>query len=197
MPVIALLLAAWNFQNSFQQPLPGWFRSASSYTRFGSAIGFISDYTIGEMAAVPRLDERWPDELVAMLNVLHPDKDVGILVLDFFGWQETYNVAFRTDIRATSIVFLPEAQQSAVDGARHLEDYLNRLDHAHGLFVIREDGAYQSTLLRMAEGRIIMPLFTKELQLQDLGLFRNLHLYAFRTFDRDQPARSGTVTVQQ
>jgi 4-amino-4-deoxy-L-arabinose transferase-like glycosyltransferase len=197
MPVIALLLAAWTFRNSFQQPVPVWFRSASNGTRFGPAVGFISDRTIGEMAAVPRLNERWPDELVATLNALHPDKDVGILVLDFFGWQETYNVAFRTDIRATSIVFLPEAQQSAVDGAHHLEDYLDRLDHAHGILVVRENGAYQSTLLTMAGGRFIMPLFTKELLLQDLGLFRNLHLYAFRTFGRDTPVRSGTGGVQQ
>jgi hypothetical protein len=36
----------------------------------------------------------------------------------------------------------------------------------------------------MAGGRFTMPLFTKELHLQDLGLFRDLHLYAFRTFDR-------------
>jgi hypothetical protein len=183
-PVLALLLAAWSFQGSFHRPWPEWFRSASNRTRFGPAVAFISDYISDELAAVPRLREHWPDELVATLNARHPDKDVGILVLDFFGWQETYNVAFRTDIRATSIVFLPEATESAADGAHHLEDYLNRLDHAHGILVIRDGGAYQSTLLAMAGGRFTMPLFTKELHLQDLGLFRDLHLYAFRTFDR-------------
>ncbi len=138
-PVVALLLSAWTFQNSFQQHLPGWFRTASIHTRFGPATDFIADYTMGEMVAVPRLNERWPDELLAKLNALHPDEGVGLLVLDFFGWQETYNVAFRADIRATSIVFLPEAQTDASAGRHHMEDYLNRLKDPPGILVVKED----------------------------------------------------------
>ncbi|MBP9161191.1 MAG: hypothetical protein WBO28_15385 [Flavobacteriales bacterium] len=181
-PVVALLLSAWTFQNSFQQHLPGWFRTASIHTRFGPATDFIADYTMGEMVAVPRLNERWPDELLAKLNALHPDEGVGLLVLDFFGWQETYNVAFRADIRATSIVFLPEAQTDASAGRHHLEDYLNRLKDPHGILVVKEEGAYRNAFATKHEDDTL-PLFTKELHLQDLGPFRDLHLYSFQTFD--------------
>lgn len=180
VPVIALLLAAWTFQNSFQQQLPGWVHSASSRTRFGPAIGFISDYTMGEMVAVPRLNERWPDQLVAKLNAMDPD--TGILVLDFFGWQETYNVAFRAKIRSTSIVLLPEAHSSADDGAHQLGNYLDRLKAPHGIMVLQEDGAYQRTFTIDPNGGIVMSLPTNELRLHDLGTFRNLHLYSFQNF---------------
>lgn len=186
-PVIAMLIAAWSFQNSFKQQLPAWVLSASSHTRFAPATNFISAYTMGEMVAVPRLKVRWPDELVAKLSSM--DLDKGILVLDFFGWQETYNVAFCADIRATSIVFLPEAPSDASAGKHHLEDYLNRLQYPDGVLVVKEHGAYANAVVSESEGMdvhqvLLIPLFSKELRLRDLGLFRDLHLYAFQTFDR-------------
>ena len=178
VPVIALLLAGWTFQASFEQRLPGWFRSASSHSGFGPAIGFISDNTMGEMVAIPRLKERWPDQLVAKLNAMDPD--TGILVLDFFGWQETYNVAFRANIRSTSIVLLPEAQSSADDGMHRLANYLDRLKAPHGILVLRDIGAYQRTFSTDPGGRLVMPLRKNKLLLQDLGVFRDLHLYSFQ-----------------
>jgi len=184
VPVIALLLAGWTFQASFQRHLPSWFRSASKHTRFGPAVGFISDYTMGEMVAVPQLNERWPDQLVAKLNAMDPD--TGILVLDFFGWQETYNVAFRANIRPTSIVLLPEAQPSADDGIQRLGGYVAQLKAPHGIMVVHDGGAYQRTFTTDPNGRLVMAIPLNELLLHDLGTFRDLHLYSFQTIGGSQ-----------
>ena len=179
---LSVLSASWGFYSSINAHEYSWLRFGTQASPVGAATDFILQNTLHEMEAIPVMDHQLPEALLQRIDAIKMDRE--LLVLDFFGWQETYNVAFRAEIRATSIVFLPTPDVSVEKGTEHLEDYLNKLSKPHGLMVLVEGGAYQAELGSASGGTSALKLPTKKLLLTPVGKVEDLLLYTFSVSEK-------------
>jgi hypothetical protein len=175
---MSVVFAGWSMWSSMDSAAGTWLSNVSRGTKAEYAIYHIRTYTLHEMKAIPQLDHRKPDELVKRIDAIPITNK--LLVLDFFGWQDTYNVALRVDVLATSVVFLPEDGSSSSRGLRHLEDYLDRLSDPKGILVLKAESVYHKALQPMAEGGVVIPLQRSHLLLEPAGDVEDLHLFTFR-----------------
>ncbi len=161
---------------------PWWSAMAKPGSSTDAACAHIREYTLHELAPVPKLDTDLPDRLLRVVNAHHADRR--LLVLDFFGWQETYNVAFRSKVRPSSIVFLPD-DADAHQGLMRLDDYLGHISGFDGLLLLVNDHPYQRALTKTPDGPLQLILATKRLRLSQLEVVDNLTLYRFDVIIRE------------
>ncbi len=174
--VLAFTICAASFLAHVVFAGPWW----SVWTIPGSATeaayAHIREHTLQELAPVPKLATALPDRILFEVNMHYAQRR--LLVLDYFGWQDTYNVAFRSKVRPSSIVFLPYGAD-AHPGLTRMDDYLSHISGFDGLLLLVNDQAYQQALTRTPGGQIQLVLATKRLLLSTLAMVDNLTLYRF------------------
>lgn len=177
--LLAVFFSGWGLYSSMNMTGPSWLRYSTKLPWTGNALAYIQQNTLGELKAIPALEHRTPDTLVKAIDSIHMDRK--LLVLDFLGWQDTYNVAFRADIRATSVVFLPTPDAPFEQGEEHLENYLGRLNGPHGVLVLNRESAYFAHIEQRAQAGPTLALPNKILVLTPAGDVGNAAVYTFET----------------
>ena len=152
---------------------------------------------LDELAPVPTLNTDLPDRVLRVVNAHYADRR--LLVLDFFGWQQTYNVAFRSMVRPSSIVFLPDGTDPH-QGLSRLNDYLSHISGFDGLLLLVNDHGYQQALPSAPDGQLLLVLATKRLLLSKLDVVDNITLYRFvvtdtKTIDHATPLPAPSSVV--
>lgn len=171
--ILALSICTWGSIANAKWADHTWIKGPKG-SLLENALGFIRDYTLDQLEPIPRLKNELPHRLLDQLDQY--DFDRSLLVLDFFGWQETYSVALRAQIRSTSVVFLSERVDH---GLAHLNDYLNHVPGWSGIIALVADGPYLSEVEQ--ERRINLPNW--QLDLVPFGGSGNIRLYNFTAIE--------------
>ena len=161
---------------SFNAPDRSWILQGIGGSHTDSALATIRDKTAHELESIPKLKSDLPDRLVQKLNTYSWDRR--LLVMDFFGWQETYNVAFKTKVRPTSIVFLPD-QNPNNNGIAHLDGYLGLVPQFSGILLLAKGSPYHTMLQPTTDGKFVLHLAHKDLVLWPIGAYDNVSMYSF------------------
>jgi hypothetical protein len=143
---------------------------------WNEAFAEIRSGTMDQLHSIPTLRSDLPDRLIEEILVLSKEKR--LLVLDHFGWEETYNVALRSNIIATSIVFLPSDVEGD-PGLKKLDHYLDHISGFDGILMIRAQGPYNRSIRKDRDGRATIIMERHMLQLHPISNVEEIALYHF------------------
>lgn len=176
--LVALVAATGNILWSIHGEIPGsWVREGG--TGLGGALVPIRDQAHGQICAFPRLENDGPDRLVAAIRPrLGADQ---ALVVDFFGWQQTYNVALRG--RARQVFFLSPEE---LDQPPNWNDLLHFLQENRGrrtLLVLDPRTKYGASLGNAIKGEMKAPFKWGPCTLRMQASVEGLGLFALERLD--------------
>lgn len=146
--------------------------------QWNEAVQHIQEATLDQLKPIPTLRNDLPDRVLQEMGAL--PQGPRLLVLEFFGWEETYNVAFRSNMIATSTVFLSD-HGDAHGGMEFLNVYLGRIPGSDGVLVLRAQGPYSLALAPMPDGRQHFQLPDRTLVLTEFAMVDDLRLFTFST----------------
>jgi hypothetical protein len=141
---------------------------------------------LDQIHPVPKLRSDLSHRLLEKIDPLVSGRR--LLVLDHFGWEETYSVAFRSKIIAPSIVFLPW-DNNVDQGVQKLDHYLGHISGFDGILLIRSDGGYPALIHQEEDGRLQMTLPNKQLQLYRVDEVDAITIYLFEVIDLPGPVQ--------
>lgn len=177
---IATVCAVWGLGASMRAEGPAWLGALTKLPRAGNEVVWIRGHMLRDQRCVPQLVDRLPDALVPAIDQVRMERK--LLVLDHFGWEETYNTAFRADILATSIVLLPPAGEEGRDEGMHkLQNYLEHLRDPQGVLAMDTAGAFYAGLRTGPGGKPVLDLPHGRLPLAATGRVRHIALFRFTT----------------
>lgn len=172
--VVIVFVCAWGSLSTFRAGGPTWLTRTASSSR---TLWFIREHTLHELRAVPRLQYRRADLLVKAIDAVPASRK--LLVLDFFGWEDTYNVALRVDVISTSVVFLPSEATGSKPGMDGLQRYFDLLHDPQGVLAVGEGGPYAAAMTPTGSGTALLPLPHVDMVLTPMGRVAGIELFRF------------------
>jgi 4-amino-4-deoxy-L-arabinose transferase-like glycosyltransferase len=133
--------------------------------------------TFKQLQAIPQLEDNVSEKLLEKTRELR--KSNTPLVLDFFGWGNTYNFAFRSGVKAELIVFLTPDVLNAEKSFKDLDRYENyRTQNREGLLILRRGSDNMKNVIVENDEEFIR--FRNELiSIQKIDSVESLIVYKF------------------
>jgi len=107
-------------------------------------------------------------------------KDMPIII-DFFGWETTYNFALKSGVEAEKIVFLSPDVLHAEQGFKELERYVEyQTNSEYGIVILKENSGHMKKLIE-ENGKLHMSYKGYLIPLEQMDRIESIFIYKFDT----------------